>query len=297
MKKAMALLICLIVSILAPGELFSSPGRTPLASAPAASGPRMLEPVAETAQGFEVEVLVEGRSLEEYAARGRHYVEALEGAEYQIRIRNPLGERVAVALSVDGLNTIDARRSSAFDASKWVIEPYGTITVEGWQMSSSRARRFYFTTERNSYGAKLGQTANLGNISAVFFRERRSQVIVRPPRPLEDSVRGEEGRRKSGAPSNQSSEGGAAQAGRSETYPAPDDDYAATGIGRNVGNEVRWVRMELQPGPVAELTIRYEYHDALVRLGVFPRPYPRRDTLRRRERATGFRDRDFSPEP
>src|SRR5687768_869388 len=60
------------------------------------------EPARPRQSGFEVEVLVHGRPLDEYAARGRFYVEALEGAEYELRIRNPLGERVAVALSVDG---------------------------------------------------------------------------------------------------------------------------------------------------------------------------------------------------
>src|SRR5712692_8051648 len=86
--------------------------------------------------GFSVEVLVDGRPLPEYAARGRRYIEALENAEYEVRIHNPLGTRVAVALSVDGLNTIDARHTSAWDAHKWVIEPYGMISVRGWQMSS-----------------------------------------------------------------------------------------------------------------------------------------------------------------
>src|SRR2546422_4008838 len=133
--------------------------------------------------GFSVEVLVDGRPVPEYAGRGRQYVEALENAEYELRIHNPLGTRVAVALSVDGLNTIDARHSSAWDAHKWVIEPYGTIHVRGWQMSSENARRFYFTTERDSYGAKLGQTANLGVISAVFFRERGQPVTVMPVTP------------------------------------------------------------------------------------------------------------------
>ena len=132
---------------------------------------------------FQVDVLVNGRPLAEYYGRGRTYVEALEGAEYELRIRNPLPERVAVALSVDGLNTIDARHTSPWNASKWVLEPYETITIGGWQMSSERARRFYFTNEQNSYGAKLGQTANLGVIGAVFFRERR-RLPITPPRPI-----------------------------------------------------------------------------------------------------------------
>ncbi len=38
---------------------------------------------------FEVQILVNGRPLEEYYGRGRSYVEAIEGAEYEVRIRNP----------------------------------------------------------------------------------------------------------------------------------------------------------------------------------------------------------------
>jgi hypothetical protein len=238
---------------------------------------------------FEVDVLVDGRSVAEYYARGRTYVEALEGAEYELRIKNPLPERVAVALSVDGLNTIDARHTSPWNASKWVIEPYGTITIGGWQMSSERARRFYFTTERDSYGAKLGQTANLGVIVAVFFRERRPiPVPITPPRPIykDDSERSE------GAPSRSapSAKSQADQAARPKA--APDDDYAATGIGRSVRNDVRWVNMDLDSQPAAEISIRYEYYSALLKLGVVPRPYSEPDSLRRREQSRGF-----SPEP
>src|SRR6185295_1750377 len=132
--------------------------------------------------GFDLEVLVNGRPVAEYYARGKTYIEALKGSEYDLRVRNPTGDRVAVALSVDGLNTIDARHTSSWNASKWVIEPYGTITIGGWQMSSERARRFYFTNENDSYAAKLGQTANVGIISAVFFRERsRYPVPITPP--------------------------------------------------------------------------------------------------------------------
>ncbi len=83
---------------------------------------------------FQITVHVDGRHLPEYHVRGKTYVEALRGAEYELRIRNPLPERVAVALSVDGLNSIDARHTSAWNSSKWVIEPYGTITIGGWQI-------------------------------------------------------------------------------------------------------------------------------------------------------------------
>ena len=249
---------------------------------------------------FEVDVLVNGRSLDEYHARGKSYVEAIAGAEYEVRIRNPLPYRVAVALSVDGLNSIDARRTSAWNASKWVIEPYGTIQIGGWQMSSERARRFYFTTERDSYAAKLGQTSNLGLISVVFFREVRPIPIpiTPPPRPYpryEDD--GTRRQNKSDAPSASAEAKGAARERSDSIAPMPDDESAATGIGRSVRNDVRWTSMDLDSRPAAEVTLRYEYYPALVRLGILPRQYERPDSLRRRESATGFEDRRFSPEP
>ncbi|MDT7605275.1 MAG: hypothetical protein QOF61_3272 [Acidobacteriota bacterium] len=252
---------------------------------------------------FEVEVLVHGSPLEQFPARGRVYVEAVVGAEYELRIRNPLPVRVAVALSVDGLNTIDARRTTARDASKWVIAPYGTITISGWQMSQTHARRFYFTSERDSYASKLGRAEDLGVISAVFFRERASySEVVPPPRPSGTPERRAESERKSEpAPSQSSQSAGALGAGRAKdraVAPQSDDDeLAATGIGRAVGNDVRWVNLDLEREPSANVTLRYEYRPALVRLGVLPRPEANGDALRRRERARGFADPRFCPVP
>ena len=204
----------------------------------ATAAPQSPERTTKAYPNFQLEVIVNGRPLTEYYARGRTYVEALQGAEYELRVRNDSSDRVAVALSVDGLNTIDARHTSAWNASKWVIEPYQTITISGWQMSSERARRFYFTNERDSYGAKLGQTANLGVISAVFFRERNRPVPITPPEyPVtRDKMEAPQSMRRGN-----------------------DDENAATGIGRNVRNDVRWVDMDLDSRSVGEVTIRYEY--------------------------------------
>jgi hypothetical protein len=253
--------------------------------------------------GFSVEVLVDGRPLAEYAARGRRYIEALENAEYEVRIHNPAGSRVAVALSVDGLNSIDARHTSAWDAHKWVIEPYGTISVRGWQMSGESARRFYFTTERDSYAAKLGQAQNLGLITAVFFRERQPVTIMQgTPRPpyTEDRARDERTapEPKTMGESSTSSQGGrdAAKQRSLPSYPPPDDESAATGIGRSVRNDVQWIKLDLDSRPAGEITIRYEYRASLVRLGIIPRDYPRPNVLDRRERAQGFEPK-YCPQP
>ena len=291
-------LVLLASAVLAVSRGFRAADPFPTSDLATAENEMTSEPVAVLNNGLELEVLVNGVSLQEYLARGRRYIEALEGAEYEISLRNTLPTRVAVALSVDGLNSIDAKHTTAWDASKWVIGPYQTIRIGGWQMSSERARRFYFTSERDSYAAKIGQTANLGLISAVVFRERtRTVVPITPPRiePLyKDSGRGEnESSAKTKAPS---AADGTLGSSRNQPLPAPDEESAATGIGRSVRNDVRWVNLDLDPRPAGEVTIRYEYRAALVRLGVLPRPRPVPDVLGRRERAQGF-EGGYCPEP
>jgi hypothetical protein len=296
-KKTVLGLVVMAAVIALTAAVFAYGSRR-TASATEAVDAVVFEPVAVTNGGFSVEVLIEGMPAAEYAARGRRYIEALENAEYQLRIHNPSSSRVAVALSVDGLNTIDARHTSAWAARKWVIEPYGTIHVRGWQMSAANARRFYFTTERDSYAAKLGQAANVGLISAVFFRERQA-VTVMPVTPGPSS----KSRDSTSAPQSNTETLNRGEAGRdaakqrsAQPYPPPDDESAATGIGRSVRNDVQWIRMDLEPRPVGEVTIRYEYRAALVRLGIIPRDNSKPAVLDRRERAQGF-DPKYCPEP
>ena len=231
----------------------------------------------------DVDVLVNGTPQTRFAHGGRWYVEALKGREYAIRLRNPYGVRVAVALSVDGLNTIDARHTNAADARKWIIEPYQTITISGWQTSRTAARRFEFTTEENSYGQALGKTANLGVISAVFFKER---VRTRTSEPSKDQRR-----REPAAPSESAKQEPAAARDESRAY----EEYAATGMGRRTGHAVEQVWLDLEDAPAQSVNIRYEFRPQLVRLGVLTPPVPA-DRLQQRERTRGF-EPGYCPEP
>ena len=237
-------------------------------------------------QVAEVEILVNGIPQKRYAHEGRWYVEALKGREYAIRLRNPYPVRAAVALSVDGLNSIDARHTAAGNARKWVLGPYETVTISGWQTSRTQARRFEFTTEARSYGQALGETANLGVISAVFFKERVSTIV-------RESSKDSERRRAPTAPPAASAAQGAADAANLESK--ADAEYAATGMGERTDHAVTQVWLDLEEAPAQTVNIRYEYRTQLVRLGVLPATRAS-DPLDRRERARGF-EPGFSPEP
>ena len=285
--------------------------RTPLLPLLFAAGTAL----ANAPSGFGLEVLVDGSARPEYRGRGTVYVEALRGRDFSLRITNPLGVRVAVALSVDGLNTIDARRTTAQDARKWVLDPYQTVVIPGWQVSGDMSRKFTFTGEKHSYGAALGQTTNLGTIEAVFFREKQPYRAGRrwseSGRKDEEKISLNEREGRLDAPAAGAPVDAAAppaprdQVARGHSQESPSsssqkslssslsDDLAATGIGRRTRFDVTRVDVDLEDTPAMSVRIRYEFRPQLVALGVLPRE--NRDPIARRESARGFSD--FCPEP
>jgi hypothetical protein len=241
-----------------------------------------------------LEVVVDGRAVTEYRALGTRYIEGLKGKNYAIRLHNPFDVRVAVALSVDGLNTIDARRTTAAAGRKWVIGPHETITITGWQTSLSQARRFYFTSEERSYAGRLGQPDNIGVISAVFFRER---VPVVSPLTLAGAGGGarSDASKDAPAPAASAERAAAGSSAKGESAAANREEYAATGIGERTDHPVALVHLDLEERPVASIDIRYEYREQLVRLGVLPDLPVTADPLTRRQNARGF-DKGFCPD-
>ena len=175
-----------------------------------------------------------------------------------------------------------ARRPPLY-ARKWVLDPYKTVTIRGWQTSPLEARRFDFSIEARSYGQALGKTANLGVICAVFFKERvpsLTRVTLNDDRARRSQRRRH--RRRSQ---------------RRCLFHAKrfNDEFAATGMGRRTDHVVTQVRLDLEDVPAHTVNIRYEFRPQLVNLGILP-PAPIHDPLQRRERAHGF-EPGFSPLP
>ncbi|MBP7867364.1 MAG: hypothetical protein KA419_15625 [Acidobacteria bacterium] len=265
------------------------------ALAMAACEPEAVQRTVSGAGPLRLEVWVDGIRAPLYTHEGKSYVEALKGREYSIRLVNTSARRIAVALSVDGLNTVDAKRTSAREATKWVIDPHDEVTVSGWQVSSGAARKFFFTSEEDSYGAALGKTENLGIISAAVFYEKEVRVTrdradetaagnapapeAAPAAPAPESKRVD---KSSAAP-------GSAPAGQARVEK---EEYAATGMGDEVDNRVERVALDLEPEPCQAIDVRYEFRAQLVRLGVIPEGPERLDG---RERASGFTD-EYCPE-
>lgn len=119
-----------------------------------------------------ISIVVENLEQAFFNFNGRWFVEALRGKDYTIRLYNPFDVRLAIALIVDGVNTIDGKTNTPEDGRKWVIKPGQLADMRGWQVAHNKLRRFVFTSEAQSLGAPMGQKNSGGFIRAVGFKER-----------------------------------------------------------------------------------------------------------------------------
>jgi hypothetical protein len=237
-----------------------------------------------------VSVDVDGRTANLYPApdgSGRQYLEARPGASYAVRMRNRTGERVAVQLTVDGLNAISGERQAAGPGRMYILDPWQGSTIRGWRTSMEEIRQFTFVDEKASYAARSGKAnGKMGWIEIAVYRERRPAPVWRPwseNKRDSDSARGDA---EAGAPREEGARDKAAQApapaGRAQSYPG-------TGWGDRSTDHAVVVEFQPQANPAEQITLRYEYRSALQALGILPRPCCDRDRLSQREQGTdGF---------
>jgi len=194
-------------------------------------------------------------------AGGKQYKEFQEGRqatlkvrpneEYAIVVRNPLPVRAAVAVTIDGLNSIDGKRTTPRNAQKWMIGPNASITISGWQTSKQTLRKFVFTEQSASFAQwredKDGKkfTQNLGVIGvAWFWNNQELELALHPPQPqpfVEDESafaadRASRSKAAGKAPS-------AAPSMRAEA-----ESRAGTGMGREQQNRVTQVQFDATAG-------------------------------------------------
>lgn len=199
-------------------------------------------------QGYAFDAYVaksEGGRYREFVEKGRPTLKVRAGEEYSIVVHNPLPVRAAAAVSVDGLNTVDGKRTSPGKARKWMIEPHSSITITGWQTGSDTNRKFVFTQEEGAYAKwKEGRegkpySRNLGVIGvAWFWNKAELHQALHPPKPFDDEqeytkAEGDSHKKRMGAPAPSAPEA----AGR-----------AGTGMGQEQHHAVREVEFNGNAG-------------------------------------------------
>ncbi|MBK8726191.1 MAG: hypothetical protein IPL96_09045 [Holophagaceae bacterium] len=244
-------------------------------------------PSQSAGRGVTIEIRTDGGGalpLYPAASRGaesRVYAEAVQGQAYRIVVHNHLNRRVGLVIAVDGRNIISGQASWLRSNERmYILGPYESQSYEGWRASSDRVNRFYFTHAADSYASAFGDESAMGLISVATFGELRQRQPARGwfGWGRDSGSRSREADR-SDAPSAKampgSGTGSAAPSEQRSERPTPRDleeGQAGTGYGSDTYSPSYTVTFEPESAPLEKTFIKYEWREALVRLGVLRNP-------------------------
>lgn len=249
------------------------------------------------AQGklVDIRILEEDRPARLYS-RGwnwnpdRRYFQAFEGGHYAVELRNLTPRRVAIVMSVDGINVLNGERSSLGNREPmYVLDPYESAVIRGWRTSLDEVRQFIFVDEKVSYASRTGQAnGDMGWVRIATFEEQRpvafnTQRFMAPgcddQASLDKATRQEERSKdepQAGAPSPARDEPKASadskamarqDGGRLEAR----ESVPGTGWGERRDDHVERTVFLAAASCTDQLIFRYEYASGLTALGIFPR--------------------------
>ena len=106
-----------------------------------------------------------------FAAGGRTLIAGEDGERYRIVVHNATGARFEIVASVDGLDVIDGRPADP-GRRGYLIDPYGTLAIDGFRTSDDAVAAFRFGRVADSYAAQTTGDRNVGVIGVAIFSER-----------------------------------------------------------------------------------------------------------------------------
>lgn len=141
---------------------------------------------------FDINILVNGNRCKQYLFQNKVFIEAKEGSEYVIEIKNNSWEKILAVVSVDGLNVVDGKTAEE-NGPGYVMDRYTAQKLYGFQYSQDKVATFKF----GAFGAKdvdgnpLGYAAskkdgsekNAGVIGVKIWDEVPKPQPVIPPNP------------------------------------------------------------------------------------------------------------------
>jgi len=129
---------------------------------------------------YEINVLVKGRPINEYAHNGQTFVEGRDSSNFEIEFKNRSSVRVEAVISVDGLSVIDGKDAGP-NSSGYLVEPFQSVRIPGWKLTDEQVAAFVFAGKKKSYAqASTGSARNTGVIGALVFAEKPAHNTYRP---------------------------------------------------------------------------------------------------------------------
>lgn len=115
-----------------------------------------------------------GMFLSGFEAGGKKFIVGQAGERYSIVLQSHVPARLEVVVSVDGLDVIDGKAAS-FAKRGYLIDPNGSIEIDGFRQSMETVAAFRFGSVQSSYAEKKhGDSRNVGVIGVAVFNEQGS---------------------------------------------------------------------------------------------------------------------------
>ncbi len=238
-------------------------------SAPLRPGDGAAGPLTASTGAWSLQLTDEwGRALPTYHHRGATWIQGAQGGRYQVLFTNRTAGRVEVVVTVDGRDVVSGGVGDFTKQRGYVVQPYDSLTVEGFRQSRDAVAAFRFTHPSDAYSARMGTPQHLGVVGVAVFPEgARAIASPEPPRELAEAEASK----------------GAADDAPSVSSPG----RARSNIGTRYGErreshtvEVPFRRASDRPATV--LGLYYDNHAGLLRRGVLlapvsggePSPFP-----------------------
>lgn len=120
-------------------------------------------------------MLINGKPAKEYMSDWKTYIEGREGTKFSLRLRNNTSERKLFIPAIDGLSVMDGEDASE-ESGGYIVQPWSTITVDGWRKSNSEVAEFFFSSPKDSYRKCMKKGNNIGVIGVLVFDEKQKPI-------------------------------------------------------------------------------------------------------------------------
>ena len=215
----------------------------------------------------------------------RAYLEAVNGENYSLQIRNRSNQRIGLVIAVDGRNIISGKKSNLkHSENMYILGPYETQMYSGWRTSSRDIHRFYFTDIEDSYAHAFDDDSAMGVIAVAVFEENQPLFTYREKKQSPKPQASSKNRSYDSATANESITSDQVE------------KEAGTGFGEHQTSLVRRVQFNAKRSAVVKNFFKYEWRETLCHKQIIDCGY------RYKERKNRFWPRDdyevgFAPHP
>ena len=212
-------------------------------------------------QPIEVEIISDnGNTFSIYPVTQRHlkneyrsYIEAINGENYSLNIRNHSNQRIGLVIAVDGRNIISGKKSKLkHNENMYILGPYETQSYSGWRTSSKDIHRFYFTEIEDSYAHAFADDSAMGVIAVAVFEEKQPLFTRHDKKQTVNKPQASSKSRSSD--STTANDSVARESAETE---------AGTGFGDHATSHVRRVQFSAKRTALAKNFYKYEWRETL----------------------------------